>query len=75
MFELIERELLGEGEFVLGKDCNGKLGVRPRMKIVEALRIFDYKLLIDSLDELSEMSVSTCRNAFISFYNYSCKQI
>lgn len=67
LLELIEEELLEVGESVLKNDRARKLGVKPRMRIVAALRTFAPGLSFDDLEEIFEMAESTCGNIFFVF--------
>lgn len=51
------------------KDCTGKMGIHPVMKITAALRCLSYGCAADSLDEtleISETVVSTCLESFVT---------
>ena len=51
------------------RDCTGKWGVHPLMKIIAALRVLAYGCSADSLDEnleISETTVSNCVEHFTS---------
>ncbi len=53
--------------FTQRRDCTGKLGIHPRMKVTAALRILSYWCSSDSLDEnleISETVASECVQRF-----------
>ena len=67
LFDRIEREIFGKGEFKLQKDATGKSGIHPTVRLISVLRIFAYGKAFDEVDELCELSEGEAGNSFNSF--------
>lgn len=60
---LCERIMDHDSYFTQKRDCTGKLGINPIMKITGALRVLAYGSSADALDENLEISASVVRES------------
>lgn len=65
VFNRDEVRLIEKGQFMLKTDATGKPGINPRIKLIAALRIFEYDGSFDALDKLFEISSASTRFAFV----------
>lgn len=51
------------------KDATVNVEIQPKIKLVYVIRLFNYHIEVDSLDELSEIGISSTIKAFAPLYN------
>ena len=67
LFARLEADMKGKEEFKERRDVTGKPGIHPRIKIITALRVLEYGMSYEQVDELCELSESSTRKAFYLF--------
>lgn len=68
LFARLKLELMGRGEFQMKRDATGTHGINPRIKRTVAIRAMEYGMALDQVDELGELSESSMRKIFLSFF-------
>lgn len=67
IFNAIENEIFGNGEFQQKRDGTGKLGIDPQIRIIACPRVMVFGTAFDKVYFICEMYAPSVRKTFHSF--------